>query len=312
MQEKESYQRQMSMSRGSSRRGGDRGDFQFEAGPDGWTKIAIANNIALQPPPKFQAGDLSNFGKINSTSKGLPMTFGPSSVFSGKDSKRESLSPSDSPTSSRQKMFSMLSQGTKPPVPSRKTSVDLASGTSPEAPPQRRRLILRPRWMLTTEEQGSTTAEATPTDSHNSSHDEEAASEMSEEDANKKISEDLKEFFAIRDLDEAEVYFSALPVAHHHRLVDRLVGTAVDSNVANVQLVADFFTRVVSKELCSVDAFEEGFSLHVELLKDIAIDEPKAPNNMALMMKAVSFDIERTVRIAAKSLDADKLLALLL
>ena len=35
----------------------------------------------------------------------------------------------------------------------------------------------------------------------------EAAVEMSEADAKKKIAEDSKEFFAVRNLDEAEVYF---------------------------------------------------------------------------------------------------------
>jgi translation initiation factor 4G len=76
-------------------------------------------------------------------------------------------------------------------------------------------------------------------------------------------------------------------------------------------LVADFLGRVVSKELCSVDALEEGFSPLVEILEDIAIDAPKAPTNMALMLKAASFDDERTARIAAKSMEPDNLLALL-
>ncbi|KAJ7831066.1 hypothetical protein B0H13DRAFT_1562797, partial [Mycena leptocephala] len=108
------------------------------------------------------------------------------------------------------------------------------------------------------------------------------------------------EFFAVQNLDEAEVYFSALPAVHHRRLVEKLVGTAVEGKEVNAQLVADFLTLVVSKELCSVNALEEGFSPLVEVLEDIAIDAPKAPNNMALMMKAASFDRERIDRIAAK------------
>jgi translation initiation factor 4G len=134
---------------------------------------------------------------------------------------------------------------------------------------------------------------------------------MTEEEATKKIGEDSKEFFAVRNLEEADVYFSALPAVHHHRLVEKLVSTAVESKETNAQLVADFFAQVVSKEQCSVEAFEEGFGPLVEILEDIAIDAPKAPNTMALMMKSVSFDSERTARIAAKSSDADKLLALL-
>jgi hypothetical protein len=48
----------------------------------------------------------------------------------------------------------------------------------------------------------------------------------------------------------------------------------------------------VSKEQCSPEAFEEGFGPLVQILEDIAIDEPKALNMMALMMKSVSFDSE--------------------
>lgn len=292
VQEKESYNRTTSMSRGGSRRGADRGDFQ---GPDGWTNVASGN--APRPPSK--AGDLSNFGKINSTSKGIPMTFGPSSVFAGKkDNKRESISRVNSSSN----MFSML-QTSEP-------AADASKGAATEAPAQRRRLILQPR-TKPAEEQGSTTAEATPAGSDNSDEEDEVPAGMSDDEANKKIGEDLKEFFAVRNLDEAEVYFSALPAAHHSRLVEKLVGTAVESKEANAQLVADFFTRAVSKELCTPEAFEEGFSPLVEILEDIAIDAPKAPSNMALMLKSVSFDSERTARITAKSSDADRLLELL-
>ncbi|KAJ6541573.1 armadillo-type protein [Mycena capillaripes] len=283
-QEKESYNRTMSMSRGGSRRGADRGDFP---GPDGWTNAASSGNT-LRPPPK--AGDLSNFGKIGSKSKGLPMTFGPSSVFSGKkDNKRESLLRA----SSSSNMFSMLSQtagaavDTSPrsnaePPQGRKIVADLTPGAAPEASAQRRRLILQRRMKR-----------------------------MTKEEADKQIGRDSKEFFAVRNLDEAEAYFSALPAVHHRRLIEKLVGTAVEAKEANAQLVADFLARVVSKELCSVDALEEGFSPLVEILEDITIDAPKAPNNMALMMKSASFDSEQTARIAAKLSEPENLLALL-
>jgi len=86
------------MSRGGSRRGGDRNDHP-QVGPDGW----IIGSNAPRPRPKV--GDLSNFGKI---SKGQPMTFGPSSVFAGKktETKKESISRTAS------NMLSMLSSQT--------------------------------------------------------------------------------------------------------------------------------------------------------------------------------------------------------
>ncbi|KAJ7798649.1 ARM repeat-containing protein [Mycena olivaceomarginata] len=248
-----------------------------------------------RPPPK--AGELSNFGKIGSNSKGLPMTFGPSSVFSGKkDNKRESIARG----SSSSNMFSMLSHA----------AVDTSSRPTPEsaaaAPAQRRRLILVPRTKPAEEGTAVTEASLPVSGSEN-----EAAPAMSSEDADKKIAEDSKEFFAVRNLDEAEFYFSVLPTVYHSRLIAKLVGTGVEGREAHALLVADFIARIVSKDICSVDAIEEGFGPLAEILEDIAIDAPKALNNMALMMKAACFDSDQTARIAAKSMEPDSLLALL-
>ncbi|KAJ7903129.1 armadillo-type protein [Mycena leptocephala] len=89
--------------------------------------VRFTHYRAARPPRK--AGESSNFGEINSNSKGLPMTFGPSSVFFGKkDNKRELLSK----TSSSSNMFSLPSQT---PSVAQETSV----------PSVRRRLILQPR-----------------------------------------------------------------------------------------------------------------------------------------------------------------------
>ncbi|KAF8207473.1 hypothetical protein K438DRAFT_1962395 [Mycena galopus ATCC 62051] len=124
-------------------------------------------------------GGLPSFGKIGSN-KG---TFGPSSVFS-----------------SNSNIFSILSRP--------------ADETGPEAPPQRRWLILQPRWKPA-EEEGTAPAEAMPVGSTENSEDEGgAAPQMTEQAADEKIAEDSKEFFAIRDLDKAEVYFSAMPAVH--------------------------------------------------------------------------------------------------
>ncbi|KAF7297995.1 hypothetical protein HMN09_01020400 [Mycena chlorophos] len=262
---------------------------------------ARSNQIA-GPTPK--AGDLSNFGRIATaiSKSGLPMWQGPSSVFSGKrDSKRESLSRTSSASNmSSQDMFSMLSQ----------------SEASPESkaaePTQRKRLILALR-SKPTDEQEPATASATPagSDESGSSDDDDAVPEMTVEAADRKIAEDLKEFFAIRNLDEAEAYFTALPPVHHARLVEKLVGTAIEAKEGNSQLVSDLFARAVSKELCTPKVFEEGFMPIAEILEDIVVDAPKARHNLALMMKGVSFDSERTQRLADKTGDAERLLGLL-
>ncbi|TFY80693.1 hypothetical protein EWM64_g3314, partial [Hericium alpestre] len=290
--------------------GPDRGEQQV--GPDGW---AVAGT-APRPPPK--AGDLSHFGKIG---KSAPMTFGPSSVFAGKKEAKAGPSGRETPisrTASTSNMFSMLSGHAEAPAegktsrpPSRKPSVDLGQAGVPEAPQQRRKLQLLPRSKPVETKDGS----AVGSEAASSEAGEEEAPAMSEADALKKIGEDTKEFFSIRSLDEAENYFSTLPQEHRFRLVDKLAMQAVESKEADAQLVADFFSRAREKNLATPAAFEEGFMPLAEIIFDVAIDAPKALDFFAIMVKGSGLhedeDEERRARIAAKSMDSDKLLALL-
>ena len=134
---------------------------------------------------------------------------------------------------------------------------------------------------------------------------------MTEEEAKKKIEEDSKEFFGVRSLEEAEVYFTKLPPQFHHKLIDKLVSTAVESKEADAKLVGDLFEVVASKELASPSAFEEGFMPVAEIIDDIAIDAPKAFQLFAIMVKGAKLDEERRKNLASKSMDSDKLLGLL-
>ncbi|EGN92730.1 hypothetical protein SERLA73DRAFT_190565 [Serpula lacrymans var. lacrymans S7.3] len=304
-QEKELYQRQMSMSRGGSRRGGERGG-DAQVGPDGW---AVAGGSGPpRPPPK--AGDLSNFGKIQ---KATPVTFGPSSMFVGgkkeQSLKREALSR----TNSSSNTFSMLSQipelaaeaaavkSSRPP--SRKASMDFNQTGLPEQPLQRKKLQLLPR--------SKPTEESTPAVTEGVSEDEPAESvtadvhSMTEAEAQKKINEDVKEFFGVRNLEEAEP-------EHRFRLVDKLVASALERKEADARLVGEFFAQASDKGACDASAFEDGFTPMAEFLDDIAIDAPKAFEYMAIMLRGAGMDKdeERLRRIAGKSMDSDKLLKL--
>jgi translation initiation factor 4G len=303
------------MSRGGSRRGADRN----AEGPDGW---AVAGGTPSRAPPK--AGDLSQFGKINKPSAGAPMTFGPSSVFNKKDtSKRESASLS---RASSVNAFSLLSQnpeiaaevaapssGKSSRAPSRKPSVDLGPGGAPEIASTRRKLNLLPRSKPVGDDASRPASPEGVAFPSTEGGDEETKGGLSEADANKKIDEDIKEFFAIRNVDEGEDYFDKLPAEFRHKLVDKIVTRAIESKEADAQLAADLFARAVKKGLCSAEAFEQGFIPIAEMLDDIAIDAPKAFNLMALMLKGAGLasDEERRARIAEKSMDSDKLLALL-
>ncbi|KAI5116077.1 hypothetical protein M0805_003834 [Coniferiporia weirii] len=316
-QEKDSLARSMGMSRGGSRRGHDRDGNAQQVGPDGW---AVASGPSR---PVSKAGDLSNFGKIT---KGGTMTFGPSSVFNAKrdgSGKRDSAQLSR--TNSSSNMFSMLnseaaaeavpvpsSRPSRPP--SRGASVDLSHG-APSEPTQRPKLNLLPRTMPVPEKEELPSSEQADADEAEDGEVAESSAaakpSMTKEQATKKIEQDSKEFFAIRNLDEAEEYFTALPAEHRHMLVEKLVMHAIESKQADAQLVADVFERALALNLCSPASFEDGFVPTAEILDDIAIDAPKAFDLMATMMKGAKLDEERRARVASKSMDSDKLLSLL-
>ncbi|KAI1791201.1 hypothetical protein LXA43DRAFT_1094803 [Ganoderma leucocontextum] len=105
-------------------------------------------------------------------------------------------------------------------------------------------------------------------------------SSLFEAEAKVRIEEDSKEFFSIRDLREAEVYFTKLPSEHRHLLVNKLVNRAIESKQADAQLVADLFDRAVSRNLCSPASFEEGFTSTAEM-----VDSPKALDLFAIIIK---------------------------
>ncbi|KAF8262194.1 hypothetical protein EI94DRAFT_1744101 [Lactarius quietus] len=220
-------------------------------------------------------------------------------------------------------MFSMLQSSdviVDPPPskrsrpPSRKPRVDLGLGVDgpPEPAPQRRNLQLLPR----TRPVGEESKASTPAVSESGS-DDEAVKEggtpgpaaISEGQAKWKINDDVKEFFSIRKLDEAELYFSGLPTEHRHRLVDALVTKSVEMKAADMKLVSDLFVRVREKGLCSPAVFEEGFNWLAELLDYLPVFIPKAWLYFAILLKGSGLDQdeERYARIAEKTMDPDRL-----
>ncbi|KAG1824450.1 uncharacterized protein BJ212DRAFT_1261230 [Suillus subaureus] len=234
---------------------------------------------------------------------------GPSGVFAAgkKDSKRETLSRTDSSSS----IFHMLSQtpelaaeaSTKLNRSSRlKPGVDFGHAGVPEPAVQRRKLQLLPRSVLAAEENATTLSEEEP---------ENAPTTISKATV-KKIDEDVKEFFAVRNLQEADDYFLNLSDKHRFRLVDKLVASALESKETDARLVGDFFAQAMSNGQCTLEVFEKGFMPMVECLDDIAIDAPKAFDYMAIMLRGAGFrnEPERLRRIASKLEDSDKLVSL--
>ena len=127
----------------------------------------------------------------------------------------------------------------------------------------------------------------------------------------KSVEENSNKFLATRNLDQAEAYLRNLAHADRFLLVDKLVNTVIESKVADAQLIGDFFARAVEKGLCSQASFEQGFMPIAKIIDDIAIDTPKTFDLMAVMMKGACLDEATRKRIASRSFDSQKLLALL-
>ena len=286
------------MSRGGSRRGEHRGGtYGGQTGPDGWTSVAAA-----PPRPPTTAGDLTQFGKI-SKPPGGPLTFGPSSVFS-KNKDAKGREPSISRTNSTSNMFAMLNSdaAAEPPAPSkssrppsRKPSADFTQTGVPE-PPQRKKLTLLPRTIpvpgdTKVEEESAAPSEVSEDDGEPS---------LTEDQANAKIEEDVKEFWAIRDLEEADSYFPALPAAFKAKFVDKLVSSALERKETDAKLVAELFARAVDKNDCPVSLLEEGLASQIEFIDDIAIDVPAAYKLMAILLKGSKLPMSKVEGLADK------------
>jgi translation initiation factor 4G len=178
--------------------------------------------------------------------------------------------------------------------------------------PQRKRLVLQPRSKPV--EATETTEGASPDADSDSSVDDSpspVAAEMSEKSALKKIDEDAKEFFAVRNIHEDD-YFTDLPPKFHSKVVEKLAGRAVEAKAADAELLAQFFAHASSKGLCAPEAFEEGLGAIAEFIDDIICDAPKALELFAIILKGAGLDENRQASIAAKSSEnSDKLLGLL-
>jgi translation initiation factor 4G len=309
----------MPMSRGGSRRGEHSREYSQTTGPDGWTTTGPPQ-AASRPPAK--AGDLSNFGKINKVAQS---SLGPSAVF------RKDAKPRESPTISRSSssanMFSMLnnvdiavepppSRGSQPP--SRKPSGDFTN-TGIGSAGGRRKLNLLPRTLPVGHGEDGVDSPITPNKGSDSESDPEEGEiregdeeevAMSREAAQKKVNEDVKELFAVRNLDEAEEYFKALPSVHHPRLIDQILMQVLDKKEADAKFVAEFFERAAEKQLCTPANFEQGFERPMTPLDDLAVDVPAAFKLMAIAVQGARLPKDAVERLSEKIMvDGDPLVS---
>lgn len=263
------------MSRTSSRRGGPR----EEGGQDGWNTAPAVNR---------NAGNLTHFGKL-SKSTNAPPSSNPFAALTKQGGKGREAVPTLSRAQSSANMGNMFAAlggeaptelpplattSTTSRAPSRKPSLDLGPGGIPESPMTRKKLVLAPRTIPTPD---TPVAEAPEAEAE---EDETAAAEsagpsMTKDQAESRISEDIKEFWNGRNADDAVLYFSSLPTEHRHLLVSSMVSSALEKKEADVILVADVFSKAAG-EYVSEEAFEQGLLPTVEAVDDLSVDIPKA------------------------------------
>ncbi|KAH6906885.1 hypothetical protein BKA70DRAFT_1150637 [Coprinopsis sp. MPI-PUGE-AT-0042] len=134
---------------------------------------------------------------------------------------------------------------------------------------------------------------------------------MSEEDAKKKTDADVNELLELRDISKGERYITDLPAEYHHKLVDKLVSSAIESDTGDASaFVALLFERASSRRLCSAVALEEGLGAVAEFLEDIVVEFPLAYERFVTMAKGAKLDSAALLRVWRKGNSA-KLVGLL-
>ena len=153
----------------------------------------------------------------------------------------------------------------------------MSSGTaSPIDGPQLRRLIRQP-CSIPMGGKGSV-REDPPSTAATSDYGEEVNAVvpyMTLERAKEKITEDVKEFFMLKDLNEGECYFESLPPDFRIELIETLFHKAIDAKEWEIQLVIGLFGRAAEKGLATESQFEKGFEGDMEFLEDIGVDVPQ-------------------------------------
>ncbi|KOS14351.1 tif4631-mrna cap-binding protein [Malassezia pachydermatis] len=259
-----------SMSRGGSRRGQQRHHTSSNNAShgneapshDGWSTVGNA------PAQRGRSGDLSGFGKGLDRQGGSKLGGGPQSVFSRKNQKGDEGSPT--PRSGSSNMFNLLT----------------GDGSSSEEH-GRKKLQLQPRTKPLDDEAAPAAAPAS-----------EEASGSSPADLERKISNDVKEFLAIRDLNEGVQSIEALPADHRAKFVDALVAAVLDKKQDSVDDAGRLLAALVEKGVLDEAALVDGFKPQVTILDDTSMDAPSAYSFMAQLLVASTLSREKIESLA--------------
>jgi len=240
---------------------------------DGWSTVGNA------PPSRMgRAGDLSGFGKGLERSASGKLGGGPQSVFNRRNQKDDERSMSPTPN-----MFNVLTGDSTGGTSGGGSGI--GSGSSAGEEGQRKKLQLQPR--------------TKPLDDESSASAEEAgASEPSDDDIKRKISNDVKEYLAIRDLSEGVQSIELLPSKHRAAFVDALVTTVLDKKQENVDDACKLLHALAERSLIDESMLVDGFKPQVTILDDTSMDAPSAYGFMAQLLVKSTLSREKIEALA--------------
>ncbi|KAK1230746.1 hypothetical protein PQX77_006152 [Marasmius sp. AFHP31] len=173
--------------------------------------------------------------------------------------------------------------------------------TDPSASGARKKLILQPRTKPLASHSTSSKPSSDSLLPKAEPETSDTESSSSAVDTQQEIEEDTDEFFAVRSIKEAEIWFQDKSPDYLRRVVQNLISVALRSEEASVdvRLVSDLLQRASGK-VFSLDVLEDAFCSVAELLDDILCDVPSALELFAVMINGASFSHEQRERIASK------------
>ncbi|KAF9946690.1 hypothetical protein BGZ72_011215, partial [Mortierella alpina] len=271
--------RREQLSRGPSFRGSGSGDARNDmsgvpqVGADGWSTVGSG------PVMPKKAGDLSSFGNTSrAKGSGVP-SLGPSqSVFGSLNKgKRADAKAATQAEPVRQISSTNIFAALEGEAGDRRGSVDAEKPAS-----GRPRLNLLPRSAPVAAESASAGAESKPEAS--------SAPKKTEDEAKRSISNTLKEYLSIRDMNELLISVKELDACYKPLLVTEFYNESMEMKQADVDSIAEIFKKLSTEKLLSSEDFEAGFADPLEFLPDTAIDVPNAYKYAAQLLEAAGMD----------------------
>ncbi len=99
---------------------------------------------------------------------------------------------------------------------------------------------------------------------------------MSNEEAERKITNSVKEFFSVRDVEEGKAAFEALPESRRGECIKKMVDEALQKKEAEVKLLGELLDASAEANILTTEMIESAFKDTVDFLEDLSIDVPNA------------------------------------